>query len=766
MLKNANINLLLLSICTTFLLTLAGVPKSAVKLPKGLPSLALSEIQELETVRYSNGQELLIPYPEGGYSPQLFSLEDPEKLVNLESLVKAAKAVVKLKAEVSADESSEDIKVLRNLKKYKKKPENSAFFSIDNSGKLSTGIGDSKKSTPLVVLSPQYFEDISLFKTLSRAKKLAKISKSKLKIDTKALAALELESIYLAFHPSTKKAKEQTAALKLHPRVTELILQRPESEDSEARRGGARPKPSSNSSPKSSSSSSQSSSSSSSAPNNNTFCAYEEVGGQLTAYCKAAPYDPNWQGPPVCSTHDDCVIKDCTPEGTCELFEGLGPDKCKGPEDCRHKACDPVLDTCAVVLSPGIDQCQADSDCSHYACDNDGACSLAKGASPDPSKDCKSMSDCSHKACNQYGECSRVVGKGENSCESNAECGHKACNAEGTCEQTPGVGEDECSPYDSSNDCYHQACVDSVCTNVPGEGEDSCDRYDVNNNCSHLACSDNGTCDEMPGEGENSCGSGPEDDCQHLECTEPGGECVPYAGEGSDDCSACQPPSSESESSSSSQSYGSQGQYSSGTSYGSRLSDGGEYRGSPDIVKLERRRVLPTVAAQTATTQNPLQTTITTPLKVEFFQDIKCGMCKGGFLNGLVPLLKNNSGNKNVSIEIREFPLIPSQQATTLANASKCSHEQLKQFEFLTVVYTNMKVVNAENYLQYAKDAGLKTEELQACVNSRKYDAEIAKDVEQGKQLGIRGTPSYLINGRLHVGMLTYDSLLIKSLEQ
>ena len=51
-----------------------------------------------------------------------------------------------------------------------------------------------------------------------------------------------LDSIFLAFHPSSKKGNEQSVAQKLYSRVIELVLQRSQDENFEARRDGPAPK--------------------------------------------------------------------------------------------------------------------------------------------------------------------------------------------------------------------------------------------------------------------------------------------------------------------------------------------------------------------------------------------------------------------------------------------------------------------------------------------------------------------------------------------
>ena len=45
-----------------------------------------------------------------------------------------------------------------------------------------------------------------------------------------------------------------------------------------------------------------------------------------------------------------------------------------------------------------------------------------------------------------------------------------------------------------------------------------------------------------------------------------------------------------------------------------------------------------------------------------------------------------------------------------------------------------------------------------ACLSSGQFKAAVQKDLEQGQQLGITGTPAFFINGRMIVGAQPLES--------
>jgi predicted DsbA family dithiol-disulfide isomerase len=52
----------------------------------------------------------------------------------------------------------------------------------------------------------------------------------------------------------------------------------------------------------------------------------------------------------------------------------------------------------------------------------------------------------------------------------------------------------------------------------------------------------------------------------------------------------------------------------------------------------------------------------------------------------------------------------------------------------------------------YAKDSGLDVRRFEQCLSTNKYSSAVEKDIEEGKQAGVSGTPAFYINGRLVAG--------------
>jgi len=57
-------------------------------------------------------------------------------------------------------------------------------------------------------------------------------------------------------------------------------------------------------------------------------------------------------------------------------------------------------------------------------------------------------------------------------------------------------------------------------------------------------------------------------------------------------------------------------------------------------------------------------------------------------------------------------------------------------------------------FKQYAKEIGLNTSDFNRCLDSGKYQQEVAQDAEEALKLGVTGTPTFFINGKKLSGAL------------
>jgi protein-disulfide isomerase len=128
------------------------------------------------------------------------------------------------------------------------------------------------------------------------------------------------------------------------------------------------------------------------------------------------------------------------------------------------------------------------------------------------------------------------------------------------------------------------------------------------------------------------------------------------------------------------------------------------------------------------------------------FEDFQCPYCKT-VQPTFQELLKRYDGK--VRLVHKDLPLESIHpQARQAAEAARCAGEQGKFWNFHDVLYANSTKLSLEDLKGYAGQIGLNVESFRACYNSGKYRTAVQKDVNDGAQLGLTGTPTFFINGR------------------
>lgn len=101
-----------------------------------------------------------------------------------------------------------------------------------------------------------------------------------------------------------------------------------------------------------------------------------------------------------------------------------------------------------------------------------------------------------------------------------------------------------------------------------------------------------------------------------------------------------------------------------------------------------------------------------------------------------------------VKLIYRDFPITELHPGADLAaKGGECAQDQKKFWEYHDAIYKESGEFTEEILLAAAEDAGLNLERFADCMMSGKYDEEIQTDLADGVQAGVRGTPTFFING-------------------
>ncbi len=144
--------------------------------------------------------------------------------------------------------------------------------------------------------------------------------------------------------------------------------------------------------------------------------------------------------------------------------------------------------------------------------------------------------------------------------------------------------------------------------------------------------------------------------------------------------------------------------------------------------------------------------------KVEIieYSDFECPFC-GRFFPTVKRILKEYKGK--VKFAYRHFPLSFHPEAQKAAEASECAAEQGKFWQMHDKIFQaqNTPDFNVQGWKKFAKQLGLNTAKFNKCLDSGKYADKVKKDLQEGTQLGITGTPTTFINGEAITGAYPYS---------
>lgn len=142
---------------------------------------------------------------------------------------------------------------------------------------------------------------------------------------------------------------------------------------------------------------------------------------------------------------------------------------------------------------------------------------------------------------------------------------------------------------------------------------------------------------------------------------------------------------------------------------------------------------------------------------VEFF-DYNCGYCKRA-MSDMLDLLKNDP---KLRVTLKEFPVLGpgSVEAARVAVAVRMQDPGGKKYlDFHQKLLGGRGQADKARALAAAKDAGLDMARLEKDLTSPEIDATITENFKMAEDMGLNGTPSYVIGKEVVVGAVGLETL-------
>ncbi|MCY1066007.1 thioredoxin domain-containing protein [Nannocystis sp. RBIL2] len=133
------------------------------------------------------------------------------------------------------------------------------------------------------------------------------------------------------------------------------------------------------------------------------------------------------------------------------------------------------------------------------------------------------------------------------------------------------------------------------------------------------------------------------------------------------------------------------------------------------------------------------------------FSDFQCPFCSK-FTDMLNELIKDPAYANDVRVVFKQYPLPMHKDAAMGSEAALAAGEQGKFWEMHDILFKNQKAMTRADVEKYAEELKLDMAKFKATLDAKTFQAQVNEDMALGKKFGVRGTPSFFINGKWQRG--------------
>ena len=138
---------------------------------------------------------------------------------------------------------------------------------------------------------------------------------------------------------------------------------------------------------------------------------------------------------------------------------------------------------------------------------------------------------------------------------------------------------------------------------------------------------------------------------------------------------------------------------------------------------------------------------------IEFF-DYNCGYCKKS-LDAITELLRSEF---DLKVSFRDYPIL-SPSSRTAAKAALAAKKQGKYFAMHSALMSMQGNLNEDKIYKAASNLEINISKLKEDMNNLDIEQILQENEDLARKLNIRGTPTFIINGKLYAGALELNKL-------
>ncbi len=144
--------------------------------------------------------------------------------------------------------------------------------------------------------------------------------------------------------------------------------------------------------------------------------------------------------------------------------------------------------------------------------------------------------------------------------------------------------------------------------------------------------------------------------------------------------------------------------------------------------------------------ENPFKGNQNAVVTLTEYGDFGCEACQSWHESGIIQEILNTFEGQ-IKFVWKDFPVITS-YSPKAAEAGQCAFDQGKFWEFHDVTYEreSYSALSESDLLIYAEEANLDLDIFSQCLDSNQHKDTVNFDLLAARELGLRGTPSFLVN--------------------
>jgi protein-disulfide isomerase len=157
----------------------------------------------------------------------------------------------------------------------------------------------------------------------------------------------------------------------------------------------------------------------------------------------------------------------------------------------------------------------------------------------------------------------------------------------------------------------------------------------------------------------------------------------------------------------------------------------------------------PNVRQNVSITGQPSMGPDDAPVVIVEFGDFHCTYCKRFQDQTITPLLQKYGDQ--VKFVYRDFPIL-GPDSLSAALAAACAQDQNAFWPFHDQLFANPTTLTRDAFVQYATALNLNLDQFTTCYDNQQHNNDVLADYNDGQTLGVSGTPTFFINGKILVG--------------